>query len=179
MQLTDVATTYDASLWLRSSSWMAGLRTRVLIPAADTGGMVALIEQTASYGAASPRHLHRNEDEILHVLDGELIVWLDGTTTQASSGMTLLLRRNCEHALVVASARMTLLTLYTPGGFERMFLELATGTPSRWPSSLRGTHVVEQMIATAARYNCEITGPALNIPTDQARCHRKKGLYDT
>jgi hypothetical protein len=57
--------------------------------------------------------------------------------------------RGTEYTFAVGSAHATLLTLFLPGGFEQFYMDLG---PTPWCD-------VERAIGTAARYNCEITGP--------------------
>jgi quercetin dioxygenase-like cupin family protein len=39
---------------------------------------VCIVEHRSAPGAAPPRHLHQNEDEIFEILEGQFLFWLDG-----------------------------------------------------------------------------------------------------
>ena len=54
--------------------------------AATTGGRLAVIENLASRGPASPLHVHRNEDEWFYVIEGELNFWVGGSVIVAPTG---------------------------------------------------------------------------------------------
>jgi mannose-6-phosphate isomerase-like protein (cupin superfamily) len=48
-----------------------GITTRVLLPAAATGGTVVLFEETTSPGAGPPLHVHELQAEFFRVMEGE------------------------------------------------------------------------------------------------------------
>ena len=129
----------------------------VLITGEETGGRFALIQTVEVRGGEPPRHRHEREDEILHVLDGALRVWIAGAWVEAPAGTTVVLPRGVEHGFVVTAGRTRLLTAVSPAGFEGFYRE-AAGRPN--PIDL------DRLVATAARYGCEITGPS---PGDDGR----------
>ena len=98
-------------------------------------------------GAEPPRHLHHWEDETLYVLEGSLSVWVAGKWVEAPAGVAVFLARGVEHALSAATDRARVLSFFAPAGFYR---ELGATSASD----------VERLVATAARYGCEIVGPA-------------------
>jgi len=57
--------------------------------------------------------------------------------------------RGTEYTFAVVSPEAAVLTLFLPAGFEQFYTELG---PTPWRD-------VERAISTAARYNCEMTGP--------------------
>ncbi|CAA9267093.1 MAG: hypothetical protein AVDCRST_MAG93-2461 [uncultured Chloroflexia bacterium] len=164
MQLNSVLAGGDAMaeqrVYLHTSIWIPGQLTSVLLPAADTGGQVVVLEQITPYGAASPYHIHHKEDELIYVLEGELTVYVSGLRRAASPGTAMMLPRGQEHALVVESAEARVLTLFSPAGFERLIIEVGQAIvwPMR-PNIMVDAHAVERMVAAAARYDCDITRP--------------------
>ena len=120
----------------------------ILIGGAETGGRLAIVEEVIRRGAELPRHLHHWEDEALYVLDGELAVCLGGEWRRVPAGGAVLLSRGVEHAVAVVGAAARVLTVLTPAGFEGFYRELTDATPD-----------LDRLVATAARYGCEITGP--------------------
>ena len=101
-------------------------------------------------GAEPPRHLHHRADETLYVIEGSLNVWVAGEWVEVPAGKVVLLPRGTEHAFVAATEKARMLSLFVPAGFEGFYREMAvTGLPD-----------TERLITTAARYGCEITGPA-------------------
>jgi hypothetical protein len=57
--------------------------------------------------------------------------------------------RGTEYTFAVVSPEAAVLTLFLPARFEQFYTELG---PTPWWD-------VERAISTAARYNCEMTGP--------------------
>ena len=126
----------------------------VLVGGAETGGRLAIVEEVIGRGAELPRHLHHWEDEALYVLDGELAICLGGDWCRVPAGGVILLPRGVEHAVAVVGAAARVLTVLTPAGFEGFYRELASAAPD-----------LDRLVATAARYGCEITGlPAVPEP---------------
>ena len=74
-------------------------------------------------------HVHHNEDEIFHVLSGELRCRVDGRDIPLRAGETLLAERSVPHTFVVESeGGATFLTMTARGDFER--LVRAMGRPA-------------------------------------------------
>ena len=127
-----------------------GERVSILVAGEETGGRFALVETVEERGSEAPRHLHHWEDETLYVLEGSLSVWVAGRWLEAPAGAAVFLARGVEHALAAATEGARVLSYFVPAGFEGFYRELgATSAPD-----------VERLVATAARYGCEIVGPA-------------------
>ncbi|MGH2373920.1 MAG: cupin domain-containing protein [Candidatus Methylomirabilaceae bacterium] len=111
----------------------------------DTGGAYTLIEQVNPPGAGVPLHVHENEDEMFHVIRGEMKFTLDGKPLSASAGTRVYLPRRVPHAFtVVGQAEARVLVLLSPSGLERMFRELAQLPP--------GPPDMAKVVAICARY---------------------------
>ena len=123
----------------------------ILVTGSETGGRLALIETVEVWGAEPPRHCHHWEDETLYVLEGELAVFCGGTWTRTPAGTAVVLPRGAEHSFAVLSRRARVLTMFAPAGFEAWYRDAGTVIP--WSGE------IEYIVATAARYGCEITGP--------------------
>ena len=123
----------------------------VLVTGAQTGGRLALIETLEVRGAEPPRHCHHWEDETLYVLEGALAVYRAGTWTHSPAAAAVVLPRGMEHSFVVLSGTARVLTVMAPAGLEAWYGEARPATP--WSGAL------EHVVAAAARYGCEITGP--------------------
>jgi quercetin dioxygenase-like cupin family protein len=99
----------------------------------DTNGTFFLFEDVMSHGKTTPLHRHPEADETIYVLDGELIVSVDGKESPVGPGGVSFVPRGVAHALLVVSERATLLTLQTPGAgqaFYRGASEPTTGDES-------------------------------------------------
>ena len=168
-------------VYLHTPIWVPGQRTRVILSARETAGQFAVLEQIAPHGAATPCHIHHQEDELIYVLDGELMVYLDGMPRAVTRGALVLLPCGREHAFVVESVEARVLTVFSPAGFERLIIE--AGQPVVGP--LRpmievGACEVERMVTAAARYECDITGPPPRPRTrlPNSLCSHARALAD-
>jgi quercetin dioxygenase-like cupin family protein len=101
--------------------------TRILVPAEATNGACATWMHVSRPGFSPPRHIHEREDEIIHMLDGELRVWCDGTTFTVRRGDTATLPRGLPHSYLVAGPNPAqMMTTVVPGGFERFYAAVAS-----------------------------------------------------
>jgi quercetin dioxygenase-like cupin family protein len=81
---------------------------------AQTDGAFILFEQTSQRGKTTPLHRHR-EDETFCVLEGEMIVHIDGTNHHSRPGSVIFVPRGAPHAFLVTSDALRTLILFTPG----------------------------------------------------------------
>ncbi len=100
--------------------------TRVLVRSEESGGAVALVENTVPAGwAGTPLH-HHAFDEAFYVLDGELTLQLGDEVITRGPGELAFAPGGVHHAVANPAARPArYLLVCTPGGFERYFAELA------------------------------------------------------
>jgi quercetin dioxygenase-like cupin family protein len=99
---------------------------RVLLSGSDTAGRLTLVEQSVMPGYGIPLHVHTREDEIFHVLEGEVELQMNGKTVKAGAGEVIYTPRNLPHSFrIVGTGRAHLHLTITPGGLEKMFEELS------------------------------------------------------
>ena len=102
--------------------WFAGGGVHTwLATAADTAGAYLLCEMEMDEGKATPLHTHP-ADETLIVLDGELVLHLDGEEHRVGAGGIALAPAGVPHAFLVASGPARVLCLHTPGTCEAFYL---------------------------------------------------------
>ena len=99
----------------------------------QTGGAFLLFEDRMTGGKVTPLHVHVGEAETFHVLEGELLMHIDGVEHRVTTGGMAMIPRGIPHAFKVVSANARVLTLLVPGtaeAFYRAASEPATaGTP--------------------------------------------------
>jgi quercetin dioxygenase-like cupin family protein len=118
-----------------------------------TGGRFALIQMIVRREHEPPSHLHTREDEVVYVVEGTIVVSVDGARAEYHAGEAVFLPRGHAHAYQLCTDEAHLLVLAVPAGIEGFYAEL---------EDARGdTRYVERLIAVAARYGLEITGPPL------------------
>jgi mannose-6-phosphate isomerase-like protein (cupin superfamily) len=99
-----------------------GARCVIRVPSAATGGAMGAIELGVSAGGGTPLHLHRREEETLHVLQGRFRFWCGDRSWTGGEGATVVLPRGVPHAFRnIGGGPGRLLEIVTPGGFEQFF----------------------------------------------------------
>ena len=89
--------------------------------AAETGGTFLLFEDVMSRGKSTPLHTHPQVDETLYVLEGEILLHIDGEEQRIGSGGVALAPRGVPHAFLVTSETARILCLETPGSSEAFY----------------------------------------------------------
>lgn len=92
----------------------------------DSNNELLIIEQYDKPGIGIPMHIHRNEDETFHILEGEMEVTVGDKTTILKKGDIAYCPRNIPHSWKTIGIGMTrsILTIY-PSKIEEMFSELS------------------------------------------------------
>ena len=95
----------------------------------DTGGESYVYEVITPPGVGMPLHVHKIEDEIIHVLDGdEFDVEIGGEEFRAGPGSLIYFPRKVPHRFLNAGAKPlhTLWTITPRASYERFIEDLAT-----------------------------------------------------
>jgi len=69
----------------------------VKIDSAQTEGRYAVIEEVSPVGGGPPLHVHRHEDEVFYVLEGEVEFQIGDQRFRAKAGSTAYLPRDIPH----------------------------------------------------------------------------------
>ena len=92
-----------------------------LATSAQTGGAFLLFDDVMARGKTTPLHTHPEVDETLYVLDGEILVHVDGREQTLGRGGMAMVPRGVPHAFLVTSERARILFLETPGTSEAFY----------------------------------------------------------
>ncbi len=142
------------------------LDTLVTIPVshADGGDGISMLESLARRGDSPPCHVHATEDECFHLLDGELVLQVDGATRRLRAGETALAPKGVAHTYRVVSESARWLVVTTRGDFER-FVRAASrpaehpGLPApAGPPTAAGQRALAEL---ALGFGIELVGPPL------------------
>ncbi len=96
----------------------------------ETGGLFTIIENFNEPGVGIPMHLHENEDEIFHVIEGEMEFVTLGKTSVLKKGDMIFLPRQIPHSFrVVGSQKAKAVVTVMPSGIEKMFYALSALPP--------------------------------------------------
>jgi mannose-6-phosphate isomerase-like protein (cupin superfamily) len=131
---------------IEATSDLAGRVNRYLIESADSGGLMALVEQILPPRMlAVPVHRHSREDEYSIVLEGRLGVFQDDEEVIARPGDIVFKPRGHWHTFWNAGeGQLRILEVIAPGGIEAAF---RVGEPGGDPATL---------LALVAQYGGEV-----------------------
>jgi quercetin dioxygenase-like cupin family protein len=108
---------YKRSPALTNSTWYKGILVSQMAGAADNNGAFDLAVSKMRRGAEPPPHVHSGEDELFHVLSGEMRVYVGGEVFAVTAGECMFLPRRRPHAFLVTSEEAHVILLVVPGGF--------------------------------------------------------------
>jgi quercetin dioxygenase-like cupin family protein len=98
---------------------------------AETDGSLMMLEDHVVRGKTTPLHRHAHEDELVYVLDGELLVHVDGVDHRVGKGGLFYAPRGVAHAFLVTSETAHLLCVQTPGSGEAFYRDVSDPATSQ------------------------------------------------
>jgi quercetin dioxygenase-like cupin family protein len=129
-----------------------------LATSAETGGVFLLFDDVMTMGKNTPLHSHPGVDETLYMLEGEILLNVDGREQTLGQSGVAMVPRGVPHAFLVTSERARILFLETPGSSEAFY----RGASERLTPALEASAPVDfdRVRASAARNGgIEILGP--------------------
>ncbi len=131
----------------------------------DGGDGISVMEARSRRGGSPPYHVHHAEDEVFHLIEGELVVLVDGKTTRVRAGETHLAPKGVPHTYRVVSEHARWLVVTTHGDFERFVRAMSRPASAAELPTPAGPPSPEQQQALAElslRYGIELIGPPLS-----------------
>ena len=93
------------------------------ISSSDTASAFSVLEMLVEPGEGADVHTHANEDELVHVLEGEVEVSLGDQTMAATAGVVALLPRGIPHGYRNTSdAPCRIMDVILPGRGDEFFV---------------------------------------------------------
>jgi quercetin dioxygenase-like cupin family protein len=111
--------------------WWFGALAEIKATAADTGGLMSIVDVTEHPGAEAPLHVHRRDDEGFWVLEGDVTFEVGDTTIEASAGDYVYGPREIPHRFTVGDRGCRMLFVLVPGGIEDVIRATSEPAPSR------------------------------------------------
>jgi mannose-6-phosphate isomerase-like protein (cupin superfamily) len=146
--------------------WFLNTLATVRVPHDGSEDGISLIERLAPLGESPPLHFHRREDEVFHVLDGELRVRAGDGEVHVGAGQAILAPRGVPHTYRVESAGGARWLVVTQrGDFERFMRALSRPAERPELPAPQGPMSPEQADAFAAaarEHQIELAGPPLD-----------------
>jgi quercetin dioxygenase-like cupin family protein len=130
----------------------------------DGADGISVMEELARRGDSPPYHVHRTEDEVFHLIEGEMVLLVDGVAERVTAGETRLAPQGVPHTYRVVSDRARWLVVTTRGDFERFVREVSRPATAEGLPDPAGPPTPEQQRAlaeVALRHGIELIGPPL------------------
>ncbi len=89
--------------------------------AEETNDSMLVFEDRLERGKVTPMHLHPDVDEALYIIEGEILLNVEGTEHLVGAGGFTFAPRGCAHAFMVTSERARLLCIQTPGSGQAFY----------------------------------------------------------
>ena len=113
--------------------WFSGTLMTVKAGGEQTRHGFTLIEVTTPPRFVVPPHIHEDEEEAFYILEGQLRVTCGGDTSTLGPGDFVMMPRGIPHTCsTLGDARVRLLQITAPAGFERFILD--GGEPAAEPT---------------------------------------------
>jgi quercetin dioxygenase-like cupin family protein len=128
----------------------------------DTAGAFLLFEDRMDHGKLTPLHVHPDSDETMIVLEGEVLMHLDGEDHTVAAGGIATAPRGMPHAFKVTSTDgARLLCLHTPGCCQAFYWDASEPVASEDTHAVGSGPVDMTRVQASAEKNggIEILGP--------------------
>ena len=144
------------------SLWFQGNLMTIKVAGEHTDDALGVVEGTFRPGHGPPLHVHRNEDELFYLLDGQMLVACDESTFKAETGDLVFLPRGIPHAFKVpdGGGPARALFLVTPARFLS-FIEAAAEPAPEAVMPPEQEYDMTKTEALAVDYQFDVIGPPL------------------
>jgi quercetin dioxygenase-like cupin family protein len=130
--------------------------------AEETDGAFIMFEDRMDFGKVTPLHTHPDSDETMIVLEGEILMHLDGVEHLVAAGGVASAPRGVPHAFKVSGADgARLMCLHTPGCCQAFYWDASEPMTTDDTRDLGAGPVDMNRVRTSAAKNggIEILGP--------------------
>jgi quercetin dioxygenase-like cupin family protein len=128
--------------------------------AEETDGAFLLFEDQMAVGKMTPLHIHPGSDETMIVLEGEIVMHLDGVDHTVASGGIAVAPRGVPHAFMVVSPEgARLLCLHTPGCCQAFYWDASEPLAAAGPAQPGAVDMSRVQASAQKNGGIEILGP--------------------
>ena len=146
--------------------WFLNSLVTVRVRHHDGEDGISVLESLAPHGFSPPLHVHRTEDELFHLLEGELRIRAGDVDMTVAAGETILAPKGVPHTYRVESPeRARWLVITSRGDFERFVHAVSRSAERPELPSPQGPPTPEQtdaLAAAAREHGIEFVGPPLD-----------------
>jgi quercetin dioxygenase-like cupin family protein len=145
--------------------WFLNSLVTVHASSADAQDGISVLEHFVPHGFSPPLHVHRTEDEVFHVLEGEFRLRVRDEEHRLRAGDSLLTPKGVPHTYrVESSPGARCLAITARGDFER-FVRAVSRPAERPelppPAGPPSADAAQALKAAAAKHGIELVGPPL------------------
>jgi quercetin dioxygenase-like cupin family protein len=140
--------------------WFDGGLLTLKATAAQTAGALLLLEVLQPEGKTPPLHVHPDADETFYVLEGEIVMHVDGTELSVRTGGALVVPRGTPHTFVVTSRAARILLAFTPASTVMEDFVRRAGQPAVDPTLTPLPPDPDRYQAAAERSGLGVLGPS-------------------
>lgn len=144
--------------------WFNNTLVTIQISSTDSDDGVCVIEHRMPYGDSPPLHVHRNEDEIFHILEGRLRFQINGHERIVEAGETIIAPKGLPHTFRVESQEGShTLTVTRGSDFETMVRRASRRAeqPDLPPPAEPTPEMIAALTRMCAENGIDIIGPPL------------------
>jgi len=99
--------------------------------AADTGGLMTIVEVNEPPGHEAPLHVHHREDEAFYIFEGSATIHVGDDSFEVGPGDYAFGPRDIPHRYSIGDDGCRMLFICTPGGFENLVRGMSVPAASR------------------------------------------------
>ena len=157
-------TMINTSITGKELLWFNNTLVAIQVSSADGEDRICVIEHRQPYGDSAPLHVHRNEDEVFHILEGRIRFVIDGRERIAGAGETVLAPKGLPHTYRVESREGAhTLTVTRGSDFETMVRKASrpAGRPDLPPAAEPTPEMIAALTSLCAENDIDIVGPPL------------------
>ena len=145
--------------------WFMNSRVRIVSGASDNSDGLSVIKHWLPFGESPPLHIHDSEDEVFHIIEGNVRFIVGDEIIEKTAGDSLVAPKGVPHTFVVDSADgAKLVTVTAHGDFEAMIHEVsrpATDAGLPEPSGPPTPEMAAALTEICARHAIRFVGAPL------------------
>jgi quercetin dioxygenase-like cupin family protein len=146
--------------------WFIDGLVHIHVSGEETDGRYAVVENHVPQGDMPPLHVHYEEDEVFHVLEGQVTLFLPGSEVLVDTGETFRAPRGIPHTYRVESPKARLLVFCVPARFDAFVRAVSEPAPTEELPPRGRPLDLEVLAAAAAAQGIELLGPPGALPED-------------